>query len=278
MNRALYDCVFVSFRRGWSCYYVCVFCFGRYTVPFSGPSVPWRDEKRACFTRWLMPSVVDISHFLKKQHKKKMMWFVVLTVSFSYYRYYRSRERTARENTVFSGTSCRRPSPGRRDVRRERWRTTNTDRWCSWGCGVDGAFFFCLGTTVFARLTAPPERWCFYAGGWGSFFFQMTTMVPIEPEMMMMATKDGRTGKRWWEVATEGCLFFWSDGTSSVSSAPRCRAALLRIPGRFRPTKRASRDAVSFFSNGKSESYTFLVVTASFLVVMAVVVNIYLQI
>lgn len=27
-------------------------------------------------------------------------------------------------------------------------------------------------------------------------FFQMTTMVPIEPEMMM-ATKDGRTGKRW---------------------------------------------------------------------------------
>lgn len=29
------------------------------------------------------------------------------------------------------------------------------------------------------------------------FFFQMTTMVPIEPEMMMMATKDGRTGKRW---------------------------------------------------------------------------------
>lgn len=30
-------------------------------------------------------------------------------------------------------------------------------------------------------------------------FFQMTTMVPIEPEMMMMmmATKDGRTGKRW---------------------------------------------------------------------------------
>lgn len=141
MNRALYDCVFVSFRRGWSCYYVCVFCFGRYTVPFSGPSVPWRDEKRACFTRWLMPSVVDISHFLKKQHKKKMMWFVVLTVSFSYYRYYRSRERTARENTVFSGTSCRRPSPGRRDVRRERWRTTNTDRWCSWGCGVDGAFF-----------------------------------------------------------------------------------------------------------------------------------------
>lgn len=73
-------------------------------------------------------------------------------------------------------------------------------------------------------------------------------------------------------------FFFWSDGTSSVSSAPRCRAALLRIPGRFRPTKRASRDAVSFFSNGKSESYTFLVVTASFLVVMAVVVNIYLQI
>lgn len=34
---------------------------------------------------------------------------------------------------------------------------------------------------------------------WVRQFFQMTTMVPIEPEMMMMmmATKDGRTGKRW---------------------------------------------------------------------------------
>lgn len=32
----------------------------------------------------------------------------------------------------------------------------------------------------------------------GEAVFQMTTMVPIEPEMMMMmATKDGRTGKRW---------------------------------------------------------------------------------
>ena len=62
------------------------------------------------------------------------------------------------------------------------------------------------------------------------------------------------------------------------SRAPPDVGPLLRIPGRFRPTKRASRDAVSFFSNGKSESYTFLVVTASFLVVMAVVVNIYLQI
>ena len=277
MNRALYDCVFVSFRRGWSCYYVCVFCFGRYTVPFNGPSVPWRDEKRACFTRWLMPSVVDISHFLKKQHKKKMMWFVVLTVSFSYYRYYRSRERTARENTVFSGTSCRRPSPGRRDVRRERWRTTNTDRWCSWGCGVDGAFF-CLGTTVFARLTAPPERWCFYAGGWGSFSDDNdgTDRAWDDDDDGYEGRADGQTMVRGRYRGVP--FFFWSDGTSSVSSAPRCRAALLRIPGRFRPTKRASRDAVSFFSNGKSESYTFLVVTASFLVVMAVVVNIYLQI
>lgn len=34
----------------------------------------------------------------------------------------------------------------------------------------------------------------------GEAVFQMTTMVQIEPEMMMMmmmATKDGRTGKRW---------------------------------------------------------------------------------
>lgn len=62
--------------------------------------------------------------------------------------------------------------------------------WCRWCVFLPRHDRICLsyrtsGKMVFLR------RWV------RQFFFQMTTMVPIEPEMMMMATKDGRTGKRW---------------------------------------------------------------------------------
>lgn len=63
--------------------------------------------------------------------------------------------------------------------------------WCRWCVFLPRHDRICpsyrtSGKMVFLR------RWV------RQFFFQMTTMVPIEPEMMMMmATKDGRTGKRW---------------------------------------------------------------------------------